>query len=47
LAFAQDSVAARFRQGRNVLVLKVVNGNPPGGVALGVRASQDVQFRTD
>lgn len=47
LAYGSDQVETKLNKGRNVIVVKVVNGNPPGGVSLGIRASSPLQVRTE
>jgi putative membrane-bound dehydrogenase-like protein len=47
LSFAQDTVATKLKRGRNVILMKVVNGNVPGGFALGVKSSEPVTFKTE
>ena len=43
----QDKVTARLEPGRNLFVFKVDNGNGGGGFALGVRASEPVEVKTE
>jgi putative heme-binding domain-containing protein len=45
LRFANDRVSCHLRQGKNVLIVKVVNGNGAGGLCLAVEASGPVDFK--
>ncbi len=45
LRWAQDQVQVTLQPGRNLVLLKVVNGFGPGGVSLGVRSPYPVQVR--
>ncbi|MGC4006454.1 MAG: c-type cytochrome [Pirellulales bacterium] len=47
LAFGQETLPVELKRGRNVVVVKVVNGNAPGGVALGVRTGDAVTLKTE
>lgn len=47
LAFGSDQVDCQLNQGRNVVLVKVVNGTPPGGVSVALRAAESVQLRTE
>ena len=46
LAPNQDQVKIQLTPGRNVLVFKVINGDGPGGLTVGLRASEPVELRT-
>ncbi len=39
IGYAQDQAQVNLQQGRNTIVIKVVNGDGPGGVSLGIRSS--------
>jgi putative heme-binding domain-containing protein len=47
IGFAQDRVRAKLKSGRNVIVIKVINGDGPGGVSLGITSSGLVQLKAD
>ncbi|MBI3465628.1 MAG: c-type cytochrome [Planctomycetes bacterium] len=47
IGFAQDRVRAKLKTGRNVIVIKVINGDGPGGVSLGITSSGLVQLKTE
>jgi putative heme-binding domain-containing protein len=47
LGFGQDRVPVRFKAGRNVILIKVVNGDGAGGLSLGVSSSDVLQLKTD
>jgi putative heme-binding domain-containing protein len=47
LGFAQDRVSAQLKTGRNVIVIKVVNGDGPGGVSLGITSDSVLQVKTE
>jgi len=47
LALSQDQVPARFREGRNVVMLKVENGEGMGGASLAVRCSEAINLKTE
>lgn len=44
---AQDEVTAKLAKGRNAIVIKVENGDGPGGVSLAIAAPQPVELRTE
>jgi hypothetical protein len=47
IGFAQDRVRTTFKTGRNTILLKVVNGDGPGGLSLAVTAPGPLQFKTE
>ena len=42
LAFGQDTVPVELSAGRNAIIIKVVNVDGPGGIALGIRAAGEL-----
>jgi putative membrane-bound dehydrogenase-like protein len=47
VGFGQDRVRTTLKTGRNTLLIKVVNGDGPGGLSLAAIASGPVQFKTE
>ncbi|MDX1961734.1 MAG: c-type cytochrome [Pirellulales bacterium] len=47
LAPEQDTVPVKLRRGRNVILLKVVNEDGPGGFALAVKSTEPVSWKTE
>ena len=47
LGFGQDKFNAQLEAGRNVVVVKVVNGSGPGGVSLAVQGTGELDLKTE
>lgn len=47
LGFGQDRVTVKLKQGRNLLVMKVVNGGNPGGASLAIKADTPVELKVE
>jgi len=46
IAFGQDKVTVDLKSGRNTILLKVENGDGPGGVALSIGSSLPLTLAT-